>query len=221
MRAESLGGRDAAQAGFSRTLDWGLAWVLLLGLPATLGLVLLAEPLVATLFLSSEFGVQDMRMAAAGLRGYAWGLMAFMAIKVLVAAYFARGDTRSPLRLGWLTLALNLGLSLALMGPLGQAGLALATSLAAWGNAGHLLWGLVKAGAYGPGSDWGRRLGAALAGAAILAGLLVLGTGDLADWLRASPWERLVRLGLWMGTAGGVYLLVLWVLGVRFRDLAE
>ncbi len=206
-KAAGVSGPDLGS--FSRTLDWGLGWVLLLGLPATLGLVVLAEPLVATLFLSSEFAVQDVHMAGASLKGYALGLMAFMASKVLAPAYFALGDTSSPLRMGWLTLAINLGLSLVLMGPLGQWGLALATSLAAWGNAVLLLRGLVKKGIYRPGAAWGRRLHAALFAGATLAMLLGLGTGELAVWLHVSAWERLARLGLWIGTGAAVYLLVL------------
>ena len=221
-QASGAGGSGGSgHAEFSRTLDWGLRWVLYLGLPASLGLVMLAEPLIATLFLSNEFGSQDVRMAGAGLQGYGLGLMAFMAIKVLAPAYFALGDTRTPWRMGWVILALNLGLSLVLMGPLGQAGLALATSLAAWVNAGLLLWGLMATRAYGPGSAWGQRLRAALVAAAALAILLGLGREDLAVWLQVSAGERLTRLVLWMGGAAVLYLLVLRAMGVRLGDLVE
>jgi putative peptidoglycan lipid II flippase len=95
-RREVEGESATALADFSNTLDWGLRWVLLCGLPATLGLVVLAEPLIATLFLSTEFGAHDVRMAGAGLAGYAVGLMAFMTIKVLAPAFFCPGGYPYP-----------------------------------------------------------------------------------------------------------------------------
>jgi putative peptidoglycan lipid II flippase len=217
-RREVEGESATALADFSNTLDWGLRWVLLCGLPATLGLVVLAEPLIATLFLSTEFGAHDVRMAGAGLAGYAVGLMAFMTIKVLAPAFFAQGDTRTPLRIGLATLALNLGLSLALMRPLGQAGLALATSLAAWGNAGLLYLVLLRSRAYRPGGGWGKCIGAALLAAAAMGTVLHLGSQPLSDWLGASAWERLLRLCLWVGAGAALYLVALLALGVRFGE---
>ncbi len=215
---EGEGESATAPGDFSNTLDWGLRWVFLFGLPATLGLVVLAEPLIATLFLSTEFGAHDVRMAGAGLEGYAVGLMAFMAIKVLAPAFFAQGDTRTPLWIGLATLAVNLGLSLALMRPLAQAGLALATSLAAWGNAGLLYLGLLRSRAYRPGGGWGKRIGAALVAAAAMGTVLHLGSQPLSDWLGASAWERLVRLGLWVGAGAALYLVALRALGVRLGE---
>ncbi len=181
-------GLDSAAA-FSRTLDWALRWVLLLGVPASLGLVLLAEPLVATLFLSPEFGPEDVRMTARSLAAYAAGLAAFMAVKVLAPGYYARQDVRAPARFALITLGVNLGLSLALMVPWGHAGLALATSLAGLVNAGLLLGGLWQAGIYQPGRDWPRLLVQGALASGMLAGALV-------------------------------YLVVLFALGVRWRDLA-
>jgi putative peptidoglycan lipid II flippase len=212
---EGEGESATAPGDFSNTLDWGLRWVFLFGLPATLGLVVLAEPLIATLFLSTEFGAHDVRMAGAGLEGYAVGLMAFMTINVLAPAFFSQGDTRTPLRIGLVMLALNLGLSLALMRPFGQAGLALATSLAAWGNAGLLFWSLVRSRAYRPGGGWGKCIGAALVAATAMGTLLHLGPQPLSDWLGASAWERLLRLGLWVGGGAALYLVALRALGVR------
>ena len=209
---------DSAAA-FSRTLDWALRWVLLLGLPASLGLALLAEPLVATLFLSPAFGPEDARMTALSLAAYAAGLAAFMAIKVLAPAYYARQDVRSPTRFALITLGANLGLSLALMAPWGHAGLALATSLAGLINAGLLLRGLRRAGIYRPGPDWPRLLVQGAVASVLLAALLSWGPGDVAPWLLVPVSTRLGWLMSWILGGGLVYLAALLALGVRWRHL--
>ena len=85
---------------FSETLDWALRLVLVIGVPAAVGLALLAEPLLATLFLRGEFTPRDVEMAAASLRAYAPGLLGFILVKVLAPGYFARQDTRTPVRVG-------------------------------------------------------------------------------------------------------------------------
>ena len=219
-RLGRMGPSPAAGDGeFSRTLDWALRWVLLLGLPASLGLALLAEPLVATLFLSSAFGADDARMTALSLAAYAAGLTAFMAIKVLAPAYYARHDVRSPTRFALITPGANLGLSLALMAPWGHAGLALATSLAGLINAGLLLRGLRQIGIYRPDSDWPRLLVQGAAASGLLAALLSWGPGDVAPWLADPVSTRLKWLMGWILGGALVYLAALLVLGVRWRHL--
>ena len=214
-------GAAAQAAAFSRTLDWALRWVLLLGLPAAVGLVALAEPLVATLFLSAEFSTRDAHMAALSLMAYATGLPAFIAIKVLAPGYYAHQDARTPARYALVAMGFNLVLSIAWMGPLGHAGLALATSLAAFLNAGLLLGGLVRQGAYRPASDWGSLLVRGLVAALVLGALLGWGLVGLDDWLAATPGERLASLLFWMLVGGVGYVLALLVLGVRPRDFGE
>jgi putative peptidoglycan lipid II flippase len=195
--------------------------VLLLGLPAAVGLVVLAEPLMASLFLSEEFLATDVRLAALSLMAYAAGLPAFMAIKVLAPGYFARQDAHTPARLGLIALAVNLGLSLLLMGPLGHAGLALGTSIAAVLNAILLLWGLLQGGAYRPGAGWVRILVQGLGSVLVMGALLAWGAGGMETWLAATATERLGRLLLWILAGGAVYLLSLLALGVRPRHFQE
>ncbi len=206
---------------FSRTLDWALRWVWLLGLPAAVGLVILAEPLVATLFLSAEFSAGDAHMAALSLMAYAAGLPGFIAIKVLAPGYYAQQDARTPARYALMALVFNLVLSLAWMGPFGHAGLALATSLAAFVNAGLLLGGLVRPGAYRPASGWGKLLARGLVAALVLGFLLAWGVVGLDEWLAATPGERLARLFFWILVGGVGYFSALLALGVRPRDFGE
>jgi putative peptidoglycan lipid II flippase len=206
---------------FSRTLDWALRWVWLLGLPAAVGLVVLAEPLVATLFLSAEFSAGDAHMAALSLMAYAAGLPAFIAIKVLAPGYYAHQDARTPARHALLALGFNLVLSLAWMGPFGHAGLALATSLAAFVNAGLLLGGLMRHRGYLPASGWMSLLVRGLVAALFLGVLLGWAPVGMDDWLAATAGERLGRLFCWMLAGGAGYFLALLALGVRPRDFGE
>jgi len=206
---------------FATTLEWGLRWVVLLGLPAAVGLALLAEPLVATLFLSAQFNALDVRMAALSLMGYSAGLPAFMAIKVLAPAYHARHDARTPARFAFVTLGVNLVLSLTLMVPWGHGGLALATSLAAWVNAALLLWGLRHEKTYPLTRDWLVLLGKGGVATLIL-GALLYGVPPVLDaWLAVSAAERLQWLLSWTLGAAAVYCALLLAMGLRPRHFGE
>src|SRR5690349_3880671 len=96
---------------FSDTLDWALRLVVVIAVPAAVGLALLAEPLMATLFLRGEFTPRDVAMSAASLIAYAPGLLGFILVKVLAPGYFARQDTRTPVRIGLQALTLGMALS--------------------------------------------------------------------------------------------------------------
>ncbi|MBR0559932.1 murein biosynthesis integral membrane protein MurJ [Neokomagataea anthophila] len=118
-------------AGGRASLNRALNYALLLTLPATAGLIALAPILMTGLFAYGHFSTQDALLAAECLRAYAAGLPAFILIKVLSPGFFAHGDTKTPVRIGFFTLALNLGLNLALFHPLGYLGPPLASTLAA------------------------------------------------------------------------------------------
>src|SRR5690606_28660633 len=115
-----LSGRHAAvdPEGFSRALDWALRLVVLLALPAALGLALLAEPLAVTIFQYGRFGADDARMAALALLMVSVGVPACMASKVLAPAFFARQDPRTPMRIALWTVLANVVLTVAIVTPL-------------------------------------------------------------------------------------------------------
>ncbi len=133
---------------YQATLDWALRLVCVIGMPAALALFMLAEPLLITLFQYGAMGERDVQMAAMSLRAYSFGLLAFMFIKVLAPGYFSRQDTRTPVRIAVWAMVANMVLNLILVWPLQHAGLALATSLSAFLNAGMLLIGLHRLGIY-------------------------------------------------------------------------
>jgi putative peptidoglycan lipid II flippase len=220
-RPGALGAADNGDTAFSRTLDWALRWVLLLGVPASIGLMLLAGPVLATLFLSGSFGAGDVAMARQSLIAYAAGLTGFMAVKALVPGYYGRQDVRTPVRIALVAMVVNLALSLALMLPFGHGGLAAATSVAALLNAGLLLAGLLRAGVYRPAPGWSALLPRALAANLAMALLLWWLAGPTADWLGAAGVGRVLRLALVIGAGAVAYGGALLLLGVRPKHFRE
>ena len=208
-------------APFSQTLDWGLRWVLLLGLPAAVGLFVLAGPMLAALFNSGAFGAHDVQMAERSLRAYALGLLAFMGIKVLVPGFYSRHDVKTPVRIAAIAMLVNLVLSLVLMFPLGHAGLALATAIAALLNAGLLLWELTRQRIYRPDGGWYRLLARTTTASLLMGGVLWWASGPTLAWTELEQGARLLRLGLSIGLGALLYAGLLLVLGVRARHLFD
>jgi len=204
---------------FSHTLDWALRWALLIGVPATVALMILAGPILSALFQYGEFDAHDVQMSARSLMAFALGLVAFMLIKVLAPGFYARQDTRTPVKYGLIAMGANTAMTLVLIWPLAHAGLALSTALAAFLNAGLLGINLWRRGIYQPRPGWVKFL-LQLAIANLAMGLtLGLGAGDLQSWVDARAGERLWRLGGLIAAAGGSYLLAIIVAGIRPRHL--
>lgn len=204
---------------FSRTLDWALRWVLLIGLPASLGLAMLAKPLLITLFQYGEFAASDVQQASRSLVAYSAGLVAFMLIKVLAPGFFARQDTRTPVRVGVVAMVANMGFNLALIVPLHHVGLALATTLSAMLNAGLLFYLLYRQGIYRPGPGWWRfilRVGAANLAMALT---LYMASDDIGTWLDAGLLTRAGDLAVLVGLGMAIYGIVALGLGIRPRHL--
>ncbi len=128
--------------GLRATLAAAVRLVFALTLPATFGLYALAGPLVRLLYERGRFHAADTDRTAAALAAYCVGLCAYAAVKVLVPAFYALGDTKTPVRASFLSVAVNLAGNLALMGPLGHVGLALSTSLTMLFNFAQLSWAL-------------------------------------------------------------------------------
>ncbi len=210
---------EQSPAGFDRTLDWGLRVAVLLGLPAAVGLAVLAAPVISTLFQSEAFTGDDVLMARRSLVAYALGLPAFILIKVLAPAWYAHQDTRGPVRIGVIAMGVNMVLNLLLIFPLQHAGLALATSLSAWLNAALLARGLYRKGWFRPAAGWGR-LGIQVFGANLAMGLvLYFGAADAAAWLAASRLQRVLDLLLWVPLGGAAYFGLLFLAGLRPAQL--
>ncbi|MEH6824827.1 MAG: murein biosynthesis integral membrane protein MurJ [Motiliproteus sp.] len=204
---------------FAAMLDWAVRMVLLIGVPAALALWLLAGPLLVTLFQYGAMTPDDVTQASYSLRAYSLGLLAFMLIKVLAPGYFSRQDTKTPVKIGIWAMAVNMLLNLALIVPLAHAGLALATSLSAFLNAGLLLRGLLRDQVLCWQAGWLRFGGQLLAANLAMALLLVLFVPELSQWLSWGVWDRGLAMALSCTLGGGVYLAVLWLCGFRVRQL--
>jgi putative peptidoglycan lipid II flippase len=212
---------EASLDGFSRSIDWGLRWVLLLGLPAAVGLLVLAEPIIATLFQSAVFDAEDVTMAGLSLKAYAIGLVGFIAIKVLAPGYYARQDTKTPVKIAVKAMAVNMLLNIILVFPLAHAGLALATTLSGMLNAYLLYRGLRNEAVYQPAPGWRKRLISASLATSLMGLMLWMGSRWMGDWLTLVRTEQVMRL-LLLITGGAVsYFLLLWLLGIRKADFSD
>lgn len=210
---------QASPKKFSATLDWALRWVLLIALPATLGLTILAGPLLTTLFHYGEFNARDVEMSARSLIGFGLGLAAYILIKVLAPAFYARQDMRTPVRIGIIAMLANMVMNVIFVFPLAHAGLALATALAAFLNAGLLYRALRKTGAYQPEPGWGLFAVRIAAANILMGGVLWLGMGDWSQWLHWPALTRAGHLALLTAAAAAIYFFSLWVGGLRLRAL--
>jgi putative peptidoglycan lipid II flippase len=219
---------DTDADGYAYTLDWGLRTVLLLALPAGLGLALLAEPITATVYQYGKFTPADTRMAALALLAMSVGVPAFMLSKVLAPAFYARQDTRTPMRAALVTVLANVLLTVAIVSPMwlsgvqgGHAGIALATSLAGILNAALLWRALRRAGLLRPRPGWGLYL-LRLAAAGVAMSVVVLGVRHVAgDWPALAPAHRLAWLALAVAAGAASYAAALLATGWRPRVLRE
>lgn len=219
----SLSKKHAADSpdAYNNTMNWALKTVLLISLPATAALIILAEPILLTLFQRGALTVDDIAMSRLSLMAYAAGLTAFMLIKVLAPGYFARQDTKTPVRIGIIAMVSNMVMNLLFVLPLhfyyqiGFVGLALATTCSAYLNAWLLYRGLQKAHVLSLQSDFFITMGKYLLALAAMSVMLVVINPAHALWVE---WDWMRRLAATLGlcVVGVVsYFFVLFALGVR------
>ncbi|MEM7084064.1 MAG: murein biosynthesis integral membrane protein MurJ [Pseudomonadota bacterium] len=211
---------------FSATLDWAQRLVVLITVPAAVGLFLLAGPLIATVFQYDAFDATDTYQSVFSLSAYALGLVGFSFVKVLVPGYFSRQDAKTPVRIGVIAMLFNIVANLALVLPMRHyefvaphMGLALATSLAAWLNAALLWRGLRRDGVMQVQPGWGKLLLKVSAATLVMGVLLLTFKGATAEWVAWSLGERVRTLVALILASMLVYFAMLALLGVRIRAL--
>lgn len=200
---------------FSSHLDWGVRLCLLIGMPAATGLAVLAGPALMTLFQYGEFSTADVRMASLSLAAYAIGLLGFMMVKVLVPGYFARQDTRTPVRIAVIAMIANMVMNLMLIFTMAHVGLALATSLGSFVHAGLLYRGLRRDGIYRPTAGWSGYALRILVATTVMALCLWALSPELSSWFGLDVWQRGLRLLGLVAAGTGVYFVALLLLGLR------
>jgi putative peptidoglycan lipid II flippase len=191
-------------------LNRAIELALLLGLPAAVGLGLLARPIIAVLFERGAFKPEATTATAEVLAGLALGLPAYILTKVLAPGFFAIEDTRTPVRVAFVALAVNAVAALLLAGPLAHLGIALAISLSSWVNALGLAVLLKHRGVLVPDSAFKRRAGGTVAAVAIMTMVLLAGRAGLGG-------EGAATLVLLIAAGGGSFLLAAWGVGAVDR----
>ena len=216
---------NTAHSHYQDTISWAIRLTLLIGVPASLGLLLLSKGLISTLFEYGQFTANDTLMASYSLTAYAFGLPAYILIKVFLPAFFARQNTRTPVRIGIVTLVSNMVLNLLLVVPMvmmdfiaPHMALALASTLTAWQQAFLLYRKLGELGIY--------TIPKALKTFCLrLLPALILMIGAVI-WLNPSDWttlhagERASRLAVIITGALVAYVAGLLLGGVRPKDLS-
>jgi putative peptidoglycan lipid II flippase len=203
---------------FSALLDWGLRLTLMLTLPASLALALLAVPLLATLFQYGAFAAVDVLRTREALVAYSIGLTGLILVKVLAPGFYARQDIRTPVKIALVTLALTQLMNFAFIGWLKHAGLALSIGLASCFNAAMLWRGLRRRGVYLPQAGWGVFMLKLLVGLSVLGGVLHFASAGDAAWLAMNGAQRLLQLSMVVLAGLLSYFATLWLLGFRPRD---
>ena len=203
---------------FSRTLEWALRLACLVCVPASVALAVLAEPLMIVLFQYGEFSPRDAEMAGRSLVAFAVGLLALVGVKVLAPGFFARQDTKTPVKAGAIAVVVNIVFSLLLIRPLGHAGLAYALSIAAFVNAGLLYWWLSSGGGYKPERGWAKYFLRIALAAALMGLVLGFFAGDSKSWLDAGVLRRVGLLAQWVLLGGAIYFCSLYAMGIRIHQ---
>ncbi len=211
---------------FNKTLQWAIQLTLIVAVPATFGLFLLAQPILATLFEYGAFQDTDSMMAAYSLMAYSLGLPAFILIKILASGFYARQDTKTPVRIGIQAMIFNMVLNVVLVVSMLQAdflaphvGLALATTAAAYFNAFWLARELRRDAILDPLETFSVPLLKILC-ACIAMGLLIqFLQPNLELWSEWRWHQRLAQLAWMILPAILCYGLMLWIMGFRRQHL--
>ncbi|MEM7291829.1 MAG: murein biosynthesis integral membrane protein MurJ [Pseudomonadota bacterium] len=220
-RLSQLHARENAEQ-FNRTLDMGLRLGVLIGLPSTLGLILLAEPVILTLFGYGKFTTHDGQMAALSLAAYSAAITPFILIKILAPGFYSRQDTKTPMKIGVIALGFKMLLSLAIVIPMVQneyhaphVGLAIATAVYAWLHAGLLFRGLRQNGIYQPTNGWARYILIISFALVIMALPLFWMAPTDSFWPEADFIERALAIVVLIGTSAFSYVALLAICGLR------
>ncbi len=210
------------QGDFDNTMSWGFRLAVLLALPASVGLLLLAAPLISTLFGYGEFDSQDTRMSAWALRAYALALPGMVLVKIFAPGFFARQNTRTPVRIGIIAMISNMGYNILFVGtmmlasiPAAHTGLALATALSANQNAVMLYRRLKQDTIFQLRSADFSTIKRALLATSTMALVVWLMTPATDHWLTMQAIERGTRLAVIIAAAAVTYAVTLFAAGFR------
>lgn len=209
---------DGSKEEFSKSIDWALRCILIIAIPSAIGLFILAAPLFASLFQYGKFSQHDVIMATRSLQAYAFGLPAFMLVKVLASAFYSQQDIKRPVRIAVIALSVNMILNFILIGPLAHAGLALATTISSTLNAALLCWILQKRKIFFWQHGWNKYLLQLIFSGGVMSVLLYWITPKVTQWFLWDWRQRVLHLLGLLGLAIVVYFSCLVISGLKLRD---
>ncbi len=205
-------------AEFSGTLDWGIRVICLFGWPALAGLMVLSQPIIMVLFMRGEFTEQTVLKVSMALFAYLAGLLSFMFIKILAPGYYARQDTKTPVKIGIIAMVANMLFNLMLAPFLGYVGLALATTLSATLNAWLLYRGLKTSGIYKLSAKTLIFIGKLVVSSSVMALVVYQLSADFDVWLAMGLIEQVIQLTICITLGIVSYLSMIILLGIRLAD---
>ena len=203
---------------FTATLDWGIKVISLFGWPALAGLMVLAQPIIMILFMRGEFSQDTVLQVSYALFAYLSGLLSFMFIKVLAPGYYARQDTKTPVKIGIIAMVSNMAFNLMLAPFFGYVGLAIATTMSATLNAWLLYRGLKEAGVYNLSKSTKIFIGKLVLSASVMAFVVYQLSSDFTVWLAMSFTEQVLQLLMCIGGGCLSYFIMIALLGIRLGD---
>ncbi len=215
----------AENQAFQKNMDWGVRMVCLLGLPAAVGLAVLAEPMLMVLFQRGEFTVEDAHFASLSLTAYATGLLSFMLVKVLAPGFYSRQDTKTPVKYGIWCMVANMAFNLAFVLPLGYElgfiGLAMATSASALLNVILLYQRLHKDAVFRISKNTLWFIVRVVLVSAVMGYSVYQLDIPISEWALLTLDARILMLTQLLAVAVAVYLAGLLLLGIRPKHLMQ
>ena len=202
----------------SELLDWGMRLSLMLALPCSLALWLLAQPLTATLFHYGKFTALDVLATQHAVTAYGVGLTGLVLVKILAPGFYARQDIKTPVKIGIVVLIATQLMNVVFVPIFAHAGLALAIGIGACVNAAMLLIGLKVRGVYHARPGW-LAFALRLAVGLVALGVFLAWTDARFDWIamRAVPGQRIAALAAIVVGGAALYFAALFASGMRPR----
>ena len=204
--------------GYKNSLDWALRLIVLIGIPSAVGIATLSGPMLTTLFGYGKFNAFDVLMAQKSLISFAFGLVFFMLLKVVVSAFYARQDMKTPVKAALWAMGLNIVANLILIKPLAHAGVALATSISSAFDVIFLLIVLHRSNIWRLSRAWYRTLLATGISATLMGLILHYGTANISHWQQWHAGTRIWHLALWVIAAKFIYMICTYMCRIRKID---
>jgi len=202
------------------TQNRGIELALLLTLPATIAFLTVAEPIIRALFQHGAFGPEDTLRSAQSLAAFSLGLPAYVLIKVMTPGFYARADTRTPVRFAMISIVINIVLNLAFIPTIAHIGPPLATAVAAWVNFAMLYVTLRRRGHFAFDGQLTHRLPRFAIAALLMGGALFFADRIVAPWTTGEVLTRIIGMVALVGAGAVVYGLACLATGAfRLADL--